>query len=93
MEKACKNYMEARRGGETDQQNAITHKGGVTRSNFSRNGVALKVDETCCTSQLSQNSSFCAKSFWNHFKNSQRVAELNIARKSEAVACYTALNF
>ena len=48
MEKACKNYMEARRGGETDQQNAITHKGGVTRSNFSRNGVALKVDETCC---------------------------------------------
>ena len=35
----------------------------------------------CYTNQLSQNSSFCAKSFWNHFKNSLRVAELNIARK------------
>ena len=67
-------------------ENKLKHtKGGVTRLNFSRdfsrNGVALKVDETCYTSQLSQNSSFCAKSFWNHFKNSQRVAELNIARK------------
>ena len=26
MEKACRNYMGARRGGETDQQNVIMHK-------------------------------------------------------------------
>ena len=26
VEKACRNYMGARRGGETDQQNVIMHK-------------------------------------------------------------------
>ena len=40
-------------------ENKLKHtKGGVTRPNFSRdfsrNGVALKIDETCYTSQLSQ---------------------------------------
>ena len=47
----------------------------------------------CYTSQLSKYSSSCVASFWLRFKNSQRVAESNVALKIVPVPCYTVFDF